>query len=343
MSIRDSLEKKSKDFLSKRKKIRKNTMKNIFGKRYYIFPKNINLLNYNKRPIAVFNPGTILKDNILSIFPRLIFDYYKYTSSIGYFEIEIENILEGNLDKHIDTKIILYPEFLWEFLGSEDPRIIESHGEYLMLYTGKGYIDFRKKRRDVLAFAKLDKDFKIKRKDYFRIFDGNEYYLPETMKDSAFLNFKGENASLLTRIQVKDKFFCWRGLANVNKSTIDIETLNPVFAMESWETKVGWSTNSIKLSDDEYLVGWHAVMKSNLSYKNGFAIVSGKGELLGISDYLLYPEGLDENYGDRPFVIFGDGLVKYKEYVIWVGGISDYAIGIFITTLKEITKNMRII
>lgn len=343
MDIKRHLEKKAEQFLNERRKLRDNKMKNIFNKRFYIFPKNIIVTNYYKNPIAAFNPGALLKDDKLKVFPRLIFDYYKYTSSVGYFEVEIERILEGILDENFETKIILYPEFLWEFLGSEDPRIIENNGEILMLYTGKGYVDFEKRRRDVLAFAKLDKDFKVKRKDYFKISDGNEFFLPETMKDSAFLDFKGNNTSLLTRIQVKDEFFCWRGVADINKLTIDLKTLHPVFAMEEWETKVGWSTNAIKLSNDEYLIGWHAVMKNDLSYKNGFAIVNGKGELLGISDYLLYPEGLVENYGDRAFVIFGDGLVKYEDYLIWIGGISDYAIGIFITTLKEITENMRII
>ncbi|KLO24598.1 MULTISPECIES: hypothetical protein [unclassified Marinitoga] len=343
MKIKRYLEKKAEQFLNGRRSIRDNKTKNIFDKRYYIFPENIIVKNYHKKPIAVFNPGALLKDDKLKVFPRLIFDYYKYTSSVGCFEVEIGRILKGILDKNFETKIILYPEFLWEFLGIEDPRVIENNEEILMLYTGKGYVDFNKKRRDVLSFAKLDKDFKIKRKDYFKISDRNEFFLPETIKDSAFLDFKEGNVSLLTRIQLKDKFFCWRGIANINKLTIDPESLHPVFAMEEWETKVGWSTNTIKLSNDEYLVGWHAVMKNDLSYKNGFAIVNGKGELLGISDYLLYPEGLTENYGDRAFVIFGNGLVKYEDYIIWIGGISDYGIGIFITTLKDIMENIRII
>jgi predicted GH43/DUF377 family glycosyl hydrolase len=39
-------------------------------------------------------------------------------------------------------------------------------------------------------------------------------------------------------------------------------------------------------------------------------------------------------------VIFGDGLVKYEDYLIWVGGISDYGIGIFISKLEEVLKKL---
>ena len=59
------------------------------------------------------------------------------------------------------------------------------------------------------------------------------------------------------------------------------------------------------------------------------------GDLLAISNYLLAPRGLEESYGDRPLVIFGDGLVRHGEHLIWIGGISDYGIGIFIAELEE--------
>lgn len=67
-----------------------------------------------------------------------------------------------------------------------------------------------------------------------------------------------------------------------------------------------------------------------------------KGELLAVSDYLLAPKGLYEEYGDRPLVIFGDGLLLYKETLIWIGGVSDYCIGVFITELNgALTKLKR--
>ncbi|HID16009.1 MAG TPA: glycosidase, partial [Candidatus Atribacteria bacterium] len=118
-----------------------------------------------------------------------------------------------------------------------------------------------------------------------------------------------------------------------------VNTVEPVLFPMEWEEKVGWSTNVVKIEEDKYLVGWHAVLKEDLSYKNGFAFLDRYGRIISITDYLLSPEGLIESYGDRALVIFGDGLLKYKEYIIWIGGISDYAIGIFITTLKDVLNS----
>lgn len=76
-----------------------------------------------------------------------------------------------------------------------------------------------------------------------------------------------------------------------------------------------------------YLVGWHAVLK-DLTYKNGLALVDGRGRLLGTTNYVLSPKGVIEEYGDRIRVIFGCGLVVYEGRVIWIGGVSDWAIGV---------------
>lgn len=48
-----------------------------------------------------------------------------------------------------------------------------------------------------------------------------------------------------------------------------------------------------------------------------------------------------EEYGDRPLVIFGNGLVRYRELVIWIGGVSDYAIGIFATPLDKLLEKLK--
>jgi predicted GH43/DUF377 family glycosyl hydrolase len=69
--------------------------------------------------------------------------------------------------------------------------------------------------------------------------------------------------------------------------------------------------------------------------------VDGDGNLLAVSDYLLEPKGLKEDYGDRPHVIFGCGLAKYGKYLLWIGGISDYAIGVFATELHKVMEKLR--
>ena len=323
---------------------RKNCQINVFKKRYYIGPENIKITNYLRtRPIAIFNPGAVLNGKKLHIFPRLIFDYYKYTSSIGVFSLDVEELLRGETSKNIETEIILWPQQLWEFLGCEDARVTIHKDSYYLLYTGKGYYYGEKNellRRDVLGFAELDQNYTPKRKGYFSIEDEGESFLPKTTKDSAFIKITGNNASMLTRFEVGNTLACWHASGNLESLAFNIEDIEPVLLPESWEHKVGWSTNTVKLSDDEYLVGWHAVLKENLSYRNGLALVDGNGKLKAVSDYLLTPIGLNEEYGDRAMVIFGDGLIIYQDKLLWIGGVSDYCIGIFIARLEDIMKEL---
>jgi predicted GH43/DUF377 family glycosyl hydrolase len=117
--------------------------------------------------------------------------------------------------------------------------------------------------------------------------------------------------------------------------------MKPILSFEDFELKAGWSTNTIKISQNEYLVGWHGESKEDLIYRNGLAIIDNEGNLLGITDYVLSPKGIIEVYGDRPGVIFGCGLIMYKEFIYWRGGISDYAIGIFRTSLDKIFEIVR--
>jgi predicted GH43/DUF377 family glycosyl hydrolase len=39
--------------------------------------------------------------------------------------------------------------------------------------------------------------------------------------------------------------------------------------------------------------------------------------------------------------MFGNGLVRYKDQLIWVGGVGDYAIGIFTTPIERVLEKLR--
>jgi predicted GH43/DUF377 family glycosyl hydrolase len=287
--------------------------RDIFTKRYYISPQDLLITNYPRtQPVAAFNPGALEQDGKLLIFP--------------------DEVLQGRIKKPLETKIVLWPEKIWEFgHGCEDPRVQMVGKSIYMLYTGAKHYQLRDQviRKSVLGFAELGRSFNVQRRGYFSTIDEQESAVLSN-KDSAFIEIDGNNATMLTRPDLQGEALCWRATADLDSLTIKEESMNPVLAPEAWEEKVGWSTNTVKLSTGEYLVGWHAVLKEDLSYKDGLVLVSSEGKLLAISNYLLAPQGLAENYGDRPFVIFGDGLVKYEDYLIWVGGISDYGIGIFI-------------
>ncbi|WP_337845419.1 hypothetical protein [Thermus sp.] len=78
----------------------------------------------------------------------------------------------------------------------------------------------------------------------------------------------------------------------------------------------------------------------DLSYRHGLARLSPEGELLGLSNYLLAPQGLYEAYGDRPLTLYGNGLLLYGEELIWVGGVGDYAMGAFSAPLEEVLRRV---
>ncbi|MCD6369613.1 MAG: hypothetical protein J7L38_07455 [Thermoproteales archaeon] len=342
--IEEKLYRKQENMLRKLRGVRKPLVEDIFKRVAYLGPEDFKVAGYKRtKPVAVFNPGALLHNDRLLLFPRMIFDYYKYVSSIGFVEIKIDDLLDNSLETPIEARILVWPRRLWEFLGSEDPRAFYNKGSYYLLYTGKGfYLDDRNYyRRDVLAFVEYDSSWKLLRKGYFTISEGNETFIPQSNKDSAFIKIEGDKAVLLTRPEIRGKHVCWRCVARLSDLTIDSETLEPILVYEEWELKVGWSTNTVKLSSNEYLVGWHGVILTDYAYRDGFAIVSEEGELLAVSNYLLSPQGLTEEYGDRSLVIFGDGLVKYKELLIWVGGVSDYAIGFFVAELDKVLEKMR--
>ena len=323
--------------LKELKNYREPKVEDIFNiNRYYLGPEDFKITNYlRSRAWSVFNPGALKIDDKVYIFPRLIFDFYAYVASVGATVVNIEDLIEGNLRKPLDTKIILWPRETWEQLGCEDPRAFMKEKFYI-LYCGRGYYqlsDGKIIRNDALALAVLDKNWNVIKRGFFHVEKNNERHVPSN-RDSAFLEINGNHATLVTRPVVNGTKVCWRATSDLEKFSMPEEDLQPVFAPEPWESHIGWSTNAVKLSKTEYLVGWHGVSKRDMAYRNGLALVDENGDLLAISNYILSPNGLNEEYGDRPFTTFGNGLIRHKDLLIWIGGLSDCFIGIFITKLQ---------
>jgi predicted GH43/DUF377 family glycosyl hydrolase len=244
-----------------------------------------------------FNPGAFLMDEKLLVFPRLIFDYYTYTSSVGMFELAIDDLLQGRIPKPLHTRILLWPTEPWEFgPGCEDPRIAMWNEEIYILYTGARQYneDHKVWIKPVQGMAKFSSSFDLLSRGYFSI-QGKDGLFTPAAKDSALLAPRNGN----------------------------------------------WSTNALPMGNDEYLVGWHGVSRDDQAYRNGLALVDGEGYVRAISDYLLVPQGLNECYGDRPHTMFGNGLVRHKDQLIWVGGVGDYAIGIFTTPIERALERLR--
>ena len=342
-TIEERLAERARRAIRELRGLRRAEVEEIFERRYCISAEDVLVTNYSRsRPLAMFNPGALKVGKRVLIFPRLIFDYHKYVSSIGVTAVDIESLIDGEIERPLKVRIILWPEELWEFLGCEDPRVSLADDDAYMLYTGKGYYyeDERMARRDVLGFVELSPSWEVKRKGYFSIAGKGDEFVPISNKDSAFVKIRKGSSIMLTRPELRGIRLCWRAEADLRDLVMREESLEPVLPPEKWEVKVGWSTNVVRLSANEHLVGWHGVLKEDLSYRDGLAVVDEDGGLLAVSNYLLSPRGLEESYGDRALVIFGDGLVRHEDRLIWIGGVSDYSIGIFITELDRALERL---
>ncbi len=325
------------------KNTRKPSVIKVFEPITYITPNDVVVENYWRKPVALFNPGAILKNKKLLVFPRTIFDYYNYVSSIGLFELDIEDLLSRALGKPIRMRIIMSPRYIWELgRGTEDPRVVECEEKFRILYTAvaRGLRGIH----PLQGFAELGKDLSEISRKFLRLRVDEGYYVPISWKDSALLDPCTSKGFILTRptLRYGDSYaeVSWRGFADLEKGYVDSETLEPLLTPEEWEYKTGWSTNALQISSNEYVIGWHSVLKG-LVYVNGLALISKDGELLAVSDYLLVPERIEELYGDVPGVIFGCGLIKYKEKLLWIGGAADTVIGIYVTELEKALEALR--
>ncbi|HDI01036.1 MAG TPA: glycosidase [Candidatus Bathyarchaeota archaeon] len=324
--------------------LRKPDVNDVFERVLYLGPSDFYVTNYFRRfPIEAFNPGAALEGDRLFIFVRLIFEFYGYVSSVGLAEVSIDDVLEGRVGRTpLPTRIVLWPKELWEQLGCEDPRVLRLPGRWLILYCGRGYywLEDKMVRTDALALAELDDDFNVLRRGYFSVRRGEAIWAPSN-RDSAFLSIEGREATLATRPVVRGTKLCWCARADLEALEMPEEELRPVMVPEEWESHMGWSTNAVKLSSNELLIGWHGVSRADLAYRNGLAVLSPDGELLAVSDYVLSPRGMYEEYGDRCMTLFGNGLVRYKEWLIWVGGVCDACVGIFKVELDKALETLR--
>lgn len=315
----------------------------IFERLALIYPASIYVENYGRsRPLAVFNPGALLRGRELLVYPRLVFDYYWYVSSIGLFKVDVEEVLRGEVPRRVPTRIVLYPSGASDLRGCEDPRVQEAGGATFILYTavapGERGVEARQ------AIARVEGGCAVKM-GIFKLVHKGKFY-NTFWKDSAIIPLKPPDVVLLLRptipLESGERLeVCWRAEASLSSLSVDCDSMEPLLLNEPFEVKVGWSTNTLKVSSNEYLVGWHGVGK-DLVYRNGLALLGASGELIGVTNYLLEPrESIEEFYGDRPGVVFGCGLVKYGEYLLWVGGVSDYAIGVWSTELDKVFEKMK--
>ncbi|WP_052883775.1 glycoside hydrolase family 130 protein [Infirmifilum uzonense] len=332
-----------KEYYHRLSGLRKSSTEKVFKRVGLITPASLKITNYvREHPSAAFNPGAILRGRELFVYPRIVFDYYWYVSSIGVFSLDIQASLEGLLPEEIPTRIVIYPSRKEDMRGCEDPRVQELDSKTYILYTAVEPSPGGVEARQAIAVLEDSKAVKL---GNFRLEYMGELF-NTFWKDSALIEARNKDSVLLLRpsIPLENSGYLeigWRSVASLKELTVSADTMEPVLLYEPFEIKVGWSTNSVRISSNEYLVGWHGVGNDYI-YRNGLALLDSDGRLLAISDYLIAPEPtLEEFYGDRPGVTFGCGLIHYKDLLIWVGGLSDYAIGIWVADFDKVMDKLK--
>ncbi|MEM4873381.1 MAG: hypothetical protein QXY35_07985, partial [Thermofilaceae archaeon] len=188
MALEDRLRERALAKMRELRGLRSPRTRDVFERIAYVFPSDLVVANYPRRPVAAFNPGAALRGRELLVFPRTVFDYYNYTSSICLFTVDVERLLSGELEKPLSARVVLWPKELWEFRGCEDARVYSQPDGFLVLYTGFGYHHAASglELKWVQGLAKLGSNLEVLSRGYLRI-EGAEGSFAPKMKDSAIL------------------------------------------------------------------------------------------------------------------------------------------------------------
>lgn len=296
--------------------------KEIFKLEALFTPQQFILQDYPRVPISAFNPAAynLPETDDIVIFPRLVFDDQFYVSSIGVCAPISLNKLSSV--KTITTRLLAFPSDKTDFKGLEDPRITEDGKKMLHVAHDEHAIS-----RTVLS-------------EYHNgaLYNSRPLVLASpnesTMSgcDAALIN----DDYLVFRPELED--LTSYSVPYDQNGNINFKESYPVLSPYIHELKRGFSTNVVKLSSDAYLIGWHTVLRRNLEYANGFMLLSGIGEDIGISKPFFRLPNTMIKYGNRPNTLFGCGLILHHETLYWVGGIGDWSIGIFSTPLEKVLE-----
>ena len=320
----------------------------------FISADNIFVTNYPLKPVKAFNSTLLIEGDKVIVFTRLIFDYYKYVSSIARLEFELDDLLTGGISYGRDIKgeISIFPDRLEDIWGAEDPRVLRIDGDYVLAYTGRTKWYYKEDNDDsdyvktttVLAKSKdtvkWEKSGAITFENHFR-------EKLETIKNC--VPVKGDKGNYaLCRIHTKAKQF-FTVIAKINHFMEEDEKFKDIVGRDlkigienaDFEIKNGWGTPPIKISNREYVAILHGVDKELYTYR-AFAVMLEEKDGLEVTSvtpyYIMKPSTVEERYGDRPNVIFPCGLQRVDDDLIVSYGAADSFIGFASIKLDQILE-----
>ena len=305
----------------------------LFKKVCSLQPENFHIINYNRKPTAAFNPGAYVNDDgKLVIMPRLIFDDRFYVSSIGLCEpISFQELIDFDNEKRsIETNLIKYPEAQQEINGVEDPRVTEDGKEVLTVglstqniyhTTQTTLMDFDGKKLFNAKPFLFNNSIWNTGRDAVLVNDDVLFFRPESSINN-FLSYRAFYEKTSDRIEISNK---------------DLEM---VLKTIPGERKRGFSTNAVRLSSNEFLVEYHGVLDKKYEYQEGFILVDNVGIPIATTDYLLKTEGI-LSYGNRPWTLFGCGLILRNSRLWAISGVGDWAIAIYSADIDDVLNQMK--
>jgi predicted GH43/DUF377 family glycosyl hydrolase len=301
-------------------------MNKIFEFRTYLDADNF-YLNTGKKIINVSNPAAYLTlGGKLVILPRLGFTEGFKQSSIGITEPLDLNKIEDF--ENIKTKIIRKPVHEYDVAGVEDARITENGKQLLTV----GLNTYYRTSATQTIYSVVSNNKVINNKPFWY---NNSIY--NTGRDAFILN---DNV-LIFRPEA-DNLRSYRANYEITEHYVIIGMgIVPILEPQKVENKTGFSTNSVKISKDENLVAYHALCNNKKAeYAEGFMVLNNAGFPQRKTPLFLKTEGFLQG-GDRPFTLFGCGLIKSGKEVYFVGGVGDSGIVIYSADLDKILEVMK--
>ena len=313
---------------------------------------------------GVLNPACIEKDGIIHMFYRAV--RKRNFSTIGYCQIKNNQII------YRSDAPVLVPEYLYERMGMEDPRITFLDGKYYLFYTAfdglnaliayatsndlkrwtkKGVISPQisyDEAEDIFKNSGVTEKYTFF-EQYFRYENGDKIHLWE--KDAMLFPKKiNGKFALIHRVlpgiqicyfddfeQLTQKF--WRDyFVNLNNYII----IDPKLDYESGyigggvvpiETEKGW------------LLIYHSVEehKENKIYRASVALLDLKNpqKVIGQLPYPLFsPEEIWEKKGEVNNVVFPTGAAISGDIMSIYYGAADIRIGVRTVSLKGLLKEL---
>jgi len=306
--------------------------KKLFEDICLLQPENFHITNYNRKSISAFNPGAYEnEEGKLVIMPRLVFDDRFYVSSIGLCEpISFHDLIDfGNENRNIETNLIKYPEMHQEINGVEDPRITED-GKKVLTVGINLHSSYHTTQTTMMGF------------DGKKMFNAKPFSFNDSIwntgRDAVLVN---DNILLFRPESSANRFLSYRAFYEEIDDRIEISNKNLEVVLETFpnERKRGFSTNIVRLSSNENLVGFHGALKEKYEYREAFMIINDEGIPIATTDYILKTEGILQ-YGNRPFTLFGNGLILDNNRLWCIYGFGDFGIVILSTDIENVLNEM---